>query len=144
MTGRMRTLRGTVSANSQKQLITADGNLTVGYTVRRFYAWPTVATVSSDWHAILSLDYDATATMSAGDNRQIGWMWEGGATAGAYNFEAAGILDPDHIIIEDLHILNTSAPGIELNYLVILEERILTESQAVVSLIKTRSQDDSR
>lgn len=138
---RTRTLRGTVAAGDVKQLIQADGNLNQGYRVLAFYAWPTTATAASDWSLVLAMDYDSVSTMDAGDNRQIGWMFSGSS---AFNFDRAGVLDPEHIVIEDLYALNTSSPSLTLNYLVVLQEMELSDVQSVTQLIKKRSQDDER
>ena len=50
------------------------------------------------------------------------------------------VVDPEHVIIQDLYIRNI-ADTEQANYLIVLEEQNLTEDQAVLQLIKEVSQD---
>lgn len=138
---RIRTLRGTIEAGTIKQLIQADGNLNIGFKVIKFYVWPQTSQNASQWHCVLGLDGDVPPTMDAGDNRQIGWIGEG---TQLYMFEGNGILDPNHLVMEDLYLSNTSAPTITLNYLVFIQPMKVSDDEAVMSLIKSRSQDVER
>jgi hypothetical protein len=138
-----RTLRGRVFSNSIKQLINSNGLLDDGWVVEKWFVWPRSSAVNADIHAVLSLDYDAPTDMRAEDNRQIGWGWLP-ATGSAYNFGESALLDPDHLVLQDLYISNTSAPPVELNYLIFLRRESVSDTQAVMSLIKSRSQDDRR
>jgi hypothetical protein len=55
------------------------------------------------------------------------------------------IIDPDHVVIMDLWVLAyTNGSDDRVNYLVELEPIELTDDQAILSLIKERSQDDLR
>lgn len=139
---KLRTLRGQVNAGEIKQLIQADGNLNVGFKVLEFFVWPQQSTISSQWHAVLGLDGDTPATlMLGGDNRQIGWAGNGNEF---YLFDGKGVLDPDHLVMEDLYLTNTSTPNIPLNYLIMIQPMRVSDDTAVMSLIKSRSQDVER
>jgi hypothetical protein len=57
------------------------------------------------------------------------------------------VIDPDHIVVRDLYIqgqiLSSGGSGV-INYLIELEAVELSDDQAVLALIKERSQDDWR
>lgn len=140
----IRTLRGRITANSVKQLIQADGMLNHGYRVLSFYAWPSNVANFADWWVSLGLDADMDQNMNAEDNRQIGWTWAGNFSPTNAVNNAPAILDPDHIVIEDLWMrsTNSGAEPVGLNYLVVVERVSLTDDETVMQLIKQRSQDD--
>lgn len=143
----LRTLRGTVGNAETKRLIVDDGRLTHGYKVVRFEIFPVdVSSGAADCTGVLSLDYDgATEEWHAFDNRQIGWA--SSSLGGPYSVtNKSEIIDPDHIVIQDLWIQAYSSVGANprINYLIQLEPRNITENEAILSLIKERSQDDLR
>jgi hypothetical protein len=63
--------------------------------------------------------------------------------SGALEGGQISVIDPDHVIIQDLWIRNENAVD-EVNYLIELEPVDLNDDQAILSLIKERSQDDLR
>lgn len=130
------TLRGRLSTLEVKRLITDDGVTTHGHRILAFYLWPSD---SNSVQGVLGLDYDITHIPNAGDNRQVAW-----AGADTQSFAPFNIIDPDHIVIQDLYISATHGGGGEINYLVVLEPVHLSEDEAVLQLIKERSQDDLR
>jgi len=138
-------LRGQVTHNEVKRLIVDDGRLNHGYKVTRFVVFPLRADISTqDVQGTLALDYDgAILDWNAGDNRQIGWASQG---IGASRDMTVGfsILDPDHVVIRDLYIYGSGSGNVDVNYLIELETIELTEDQAILTLIKERSQDDLR
>jgi hypothetical protein len=79
--------------------------------------------------------------MDASDNRQIGWARE--TTTATTRLQSRAIIDPDHVVVQDLWISNLSTNG-PANYLIILEARELNDNESVLQLIKERSQDDPR
>jgi len=137
------TLRGRVDPNTTKRLILNDGRLTHGMIVKEFYVWTISLASGDDVDCILSLSGDVTAEMDASINTQIGWARET-TTAGSRTL-GSSIIDPDHIVVQDLWISNlTTVAGSEANYLVILESKELTDNESVLQLIKERAQDDPR
>jgi hypothetical protein len=49
------------------------------------------------------------------------------------------IIDPDHLITNELHVVNTAAQAI--SYMVVLEQKSITADEEVLSIIKEKSQD---
>jgi hypothetical protein len=141
-----RTLRGQFIEGETKRLIVDDGRLNHGFKVVRFVISGDPASSGNDAWATLSLDYDAPANWDWGDNRQIGWASTN--VQGTAGLEPPfSVLDPDHVVIMDLYIQGTvgGAGGSSLiNYLIELEPMELTDDQAILTLIKERSQDDLR
>jgi hypothetical protein len=139
-----RTLRGQFIEGETKRLIVDDGRLNHGYKVVRFVIAGDPNSSANDAWATLSLDYDAPATWNWGDNRQIGWASTN--VQGTAGLEPPfSVLDPDHIVIMDLYIQgNVASAGGIINYLIELEPMELTNDQAILTLIKERSQDDLR
>jgi hypothetical protein len=141
-----RTLRGIVDSGVNKRLIVDDGRLNHGYRVVRFEIFPVdVASGASDCSGVLSLDYDGTTEeWRADDNRQIAWSSTTMSTIYSLN-NKTDIIDPDHVVIMDLWVLAyTNGSDGRINYLVELEPVNLTDDQAILALIKERSQDDLR
>lgn len=135
-----RTLRGRVDAQTVKRLIVDDGQFNNGMKVKEFYVWAISQASGDDPGCSLGLDYDLGSSWDASDNRQI--AWSGQTTTATTRMMQFSLIDPDHIVITDLYINNFST--VEANYLVILEPVTLTDDQAVLALIKERSQDDLR
>lgn len=135
------TLRGRVDQLSVKRLIIDDGMLNMGHRVVEFHLW-VVGGISSgnDVEAALAIDYDAKPTWDASDNRQIGWA--GMTTTNTTRMMQWSLLDPDHIVIRDLYLNNFGSDP--ANYLIVVEPVTLSDDEAVLQLIKERSQDDSR
>lgn len=143
---RRRTLRGQFVEGTTKRLIVDDGRLTHGYRVVSFVAVGVPSASGSNAYATLSLDYDAPLAWDFGDNRQIGWSSTN--LPNLSGLEAPfSLLDPDHIIINDLYIqgqVGGSGGTAVINYLIEIEPVQLTDDQAILALIKERSQDDLR
>ena len=137
---KVRTLRGRVNGTAVKRLIVDDGRLNHGYKVTAFHVWATSIASGDDPACSLGLDFDMNGSWDASDNRQIAWA--GQTTTSTTRMMQFDLIDPDHIVIMDLYINNFSIA--EANYLVILEPVELTDDEAILSLIKERSQDDLR
>jgi len=139
-----RTLRGQVVEGTNKRLVVDDGRLTHGYKVVRFVIACDPGSSAFDAYGTLSLDYDSSKTWNWGDNRQIGWASTNiVSTAGAN--APFSVIDPDHVVIQDLWIQGQVSTGTGtdvLNYLIELEPVTLTNDQSIITLIKERSQDD--
>lgn len=141
---KVRTLRGKVPTNQGvRRLIMDDGNPTHAYKVVDFRILSIDPSNSAgDCFGTLALDEDGARTWDLGDNRQIGWA--GQTMIGSAAPDATmHVIDPDHIVVRDLYVFGfgTGAePGYQ--YLVTLEQVDITMDQAVLALIKERSQDD--
>jgi len=142
-----RTLRGQFPEGENRRLIVDDGRLNHGYKVVGFYvAGDGALSAGNDVVATLSLDYDAPFTWNWGDNRQIGWASNNIDSLSGHSAPFS-VLDPDHVVIMDMYIQGQtgSAGGTGVvNYLIELEPVELSNDQAILSLIKERSQDDLR
>jgi hypothetical protein len=144
---RTHTMRGRVAYGEPKRLILDDGQFTRAHRVVALYTFPNSITggVSEEADITLSLDYDPAPNWNASDNRQIGWAgFRNGATASTETLNAWSLIDPDHIVVRDLYIINNNSLSSATNYMVVLEEVTINENEAVLALIKERSQDDIR
>jgi hypothetical protein len=143
---RRRTLRGIVESGVVKRLIVDDGRLNHGYRVVRFEIFPVdMASAAADCSGVLALDFDgSTQEWRADDNRQVAWSSTTMSTSYSLN-NKTDIIDPDHVVIMDLYVqAYTNGSDDRINYLIELETVDLTDDQAILSLIKERSQDDLR
>lgn len=135
----LHTLRGRVLASSKKTLIIDDGRLNHGFKVKEFHVW--------------GVDYDSLAQMTlcinennvgadwdASNGSQIAWSAQAGAIAPPPMMAHFSLIDPNHVVIQDLVINNFGTT--DGNYLVILEQIKLSDDQAIIALIKERQQDD--
>ncbi len=135
---RTRTLRGRVDSLETKRLILDDGQFNQGMKVKEFHVFSRGQGTSEDPSCILGLDYDLGNDYDASDNRQIGWA--GQSTSDGSRIMTFSLIDPDHVVLRDLYIYNIrNEPG---NYLIILEPVSLSDDEAILQLIKERSQDD--
>tara|TARA_Y100000401_G_scaffold67548_1_gene54086 strand:- start:434 stop:856 length:423 start_codon:yes stop_codon:yes gene_type:complete len=139
---RTRTLRGQLTDTVVKQLVVDDGRLTNGYIVKEFYVWVDGGGTEGVY-AVLGKEYDMTSGGDASDSRQIAWAGNAWSTAGQPTATSFNVIDPDHVILKDLYIQRIN-PADACNYLVVLEPRGLSNDQAILQLIKERSQDDER
>lgn len=139
---RIRTLRGRLTDNQPRRIIVDDGRPNHGYKVTKFHVWCDPF-AGDGVFATLGLDYDMLPGARADDNRQIAWggnaftSSSGTLTAGLYS-----IIDPDHVVITDLYVRSINSEG--TNYLIEVEPIVLNDDQAILALIKERSQDDIR
>ena len=144
---RIRTLRGQLAEGVVKRLIVDDGRLNHGYKVVKFIcSTDPTQTTPSNVAATLSLDYDAVSGWNWADNRQIAW-----SSTTTYTQSEVGapfsLIDPQHVVIMDLYIQGQvfSSGGSDVyNYYIELVPIDLTDDQAILTLIKERSQDDIR
>jgi len=129
---RTRTLRGQLQNIGRRLLVVDDGRFNHGYRLKGFFAWPSVAGGPVD--ACLATSSGGATAQDAGNGLQIGWVM---SNSGNLDTTAA-LIDPDHIIIEDLFIQsNVAAPT---NYVIVLEMIEVSTNQAIASLIKERAQ----
>jgi|TARA_R110002110_G_C13366931_1_gene709954 hypothetical protein len=142
-------------------------DLTRAWKVESFYLWPKsvraeIGTADGQFQISASLATDTIGSaafddvMSVEDNRQIGWISKG------YNLRAASsdfitsptglednqaIVDPDHIVNRNLFINfystsdSSTSPARDYNYLLILREVKVSESEAILQMVKGVAQD---
>lgn len=136
----IRTMRGRFEGLETVQIVVDDGNINRAYRVLEFRVFPTSVAGSRDVEATLALDYDASAAWDASDNRQIGWAAM--TTTNTTRIMDFSIIDPNHVVVRDLYVRsNSSDPG---NYMIVLEAMSISDDEAVLQIIKERSQDDRR
>lgn len=149
MSRKTRTLRGqitTVGGKADKQLILNDQLINRGMRVTGFFVWPEVYGAPAICNAILSYaQFPSDENMDSSDNRQIGWnFYECSAgippTSGAGYSPVTRIIDPDHIINRDLFVSLRGSTNQTWNYLVVTEGLTLTDSEAIITIIKENSQ----
>lgn len=143
-------------------------DLTRAWKVVSFYLWPKdirastgttegqlqlSASLSTD--IIGSVGFDDIANVT--DNRQIGWVQVGfnlrDASVSDFITKPTGLednqalLDPQHIVNRNLYVNVTTisdsatSPSRDYNYLCILEEMSVTESEAILQMVKGVAQD---
>jgi len=132
------TLRGRLPAQTTLRLIVDDGRYTHGMIVKEFYVWAKSQASGDDPECILTKETTTTNSMDAGDSNQIAWA--GITTTNATRLMTFGVVDPDHVITQDLFIRNI-ADIEDANYLVVLEPIVLTPDQGVLQLIKEVNQN---
>ena len=140
-------------------------DLTRAWKVESFYLWPdprAIAATDGQWQLSGSLATDeieaATfeSVQDVSDNRQIGWMSKGYNMRDASKDFISGptglednsaLMDPDHIVNRNLYINfysttdSDTSPQRGYNYLLILREVKVTESQAILQMVKGVAQD---
>tara|TARA_R110000822_G_scaffold105677_1_gene233527 strand:- start:83 stop:526 length:444 start_codon:yes stop_codon:yes gene_type:complete len=137
----IRTLRGLLSTTSQRvSLVVDDGRLNHGHRITSIRMWPARASQVGDITVVLATTgVAATTPMNAGNNGQIGWVYAAFGSGTSFEF----ILDPNHIIVEELVITGdwgvNFADGV--NYMITLEPIMLTDSESAVVQIKARQQN---
>ena len=142
MNNNIRTLRGRMT-QGQRRVVVDDGRPNHGYRVLDFRVFPTGVT-DAGLSGALATQYDSLGFCDGGDNRQIAWAFCSWNTSGtASNANEFAVIDPDHVIITDLYV-QALAPGETMNYLIIVEPITMTDDEAILRLVKERSQDDIR
>jgi hypothetical protein len=142
-------------------------DLTRAWKIESFYLWPkTVRAITGtgdgQFQMSASLATDEIGSvgfaeiMSVIDNRQIGWISKGYnlrdssddfITSPTGLVDNQAIMDPDHIVNRNLYINlyttsdNTASPEREYNYLLILKEVKVSESEAILQMVKGVAQD---
>lgn len=141
-----RTLRGQFVEGTATRLILDDGRLNHGHKIVNFFVAGDPSSGANDAYAVLSLDYDAPSSWDWGDNRQIAWASAPVDSTASIHL-GGNVVDPDHVVLQDLWINGIVGAGggtSVINYLVELELVQLTNDQSILTLIKERSQDDPR
>jgi len=158
-TGRVRTLRGQITATggkAEKNLILNDQLINNGLKVTGFFMWPQAVSTgqSRTCNGILSYAAlpDGNTLMDAGDNTQLGWAFYSQAASipstgpsvpdvnPSYSGFFNQLIDPDHIVNRDLFISLRNSTDATYNYLVVCEMLELSDDEAIITIIKENSQ----
>ena len=158
-TGIVRTLRGqlTIAAGTTQaklELILDDGRINVGYKIEFFRVWfpdaigDAVGQTQGGCNAVLQLDVSSVRSMNSADNRQIAWSTfnTGSQFNGPYFTET---IDPEHIVVRDMQITIPECTSQQIllgnsqtiNYFIEMHEYDITDTEAIISIIKEESQD---
>jgi len=149
---RKRTLRGSIthaSGELKRKLIIDDGRTNYGLKVLEFHVWADLSHQSAFGSFGLALDVvamPASDIFDAGDNRQIAWATWGYADAISYSMDLPqfNLVDPDHVVNRDLYFFGKgSHEPVVWNYMIVCEEYILSDDEAIVQIIKETSQNTS-
>ena len=143
--GKVRTIRGQItipglSAVGRKNIVLSDGLINLGLKIKSFQVWPVDFT--NTMSVIMSYESLPTGTLAnASDNRQFGWFEKSATT----NQNQPLMLDPDHIVNRDLFLQITKIgvvlpTDIVFNYLIEVQVVVLTDDEAIISIIKETSQ----
>jgi len=149
--GRTRTLRGSFKepiSDLKRQLILDDGRNNHGLKIKSFQMWTDVTNPDVFLSASLALEETPSGLpfFDADDNRQIAWVsgaWITSAPNAATSIPFVSIIDPNHIVKGSLFIRAFGSANIIWNYLIVCEEYTLSDDEAIISLIKERSQNVS-
>lgn len=128
------TIRGQLSAAATERLILDDGVFTQGHRVKSIHI---IGPNNGANSATCVLHYSSTPApeISISDGDQIGWaLWNTDTTNGERLFT---LIDPDHVITQDLHITSLDAAA---GFLIEIEPVELTEAQGVLQLVKAKRQ----
>jgi hypothetical protein len=140
------TLRGQFTEGETKRLILDDGRITHAMKVVSFIIAPDVTGAGNDAMATLSLESSGGLTWDWGDNRQIAWASTNAISVSGIEAPYS-VIDPDHLVIQDLFIQGQVGGGggnSLINYLIELEAVEITSDQSILQMIKERSQNASR
>jgi hypothetical protein len=138
-----RTLRGQFTEGTTKRLVVDDGRLNNGYRITQFVVSGEPSSSANDAYATLSLDPNSPLVWDWSDNRQIAWASTNIVSTSGAN-TAFELVDPNHVVLQDLYIqgqVSTSGGTAPINYLVVLEPISLSDDEAILTLIKERSQN---
>jgi hypothetical protein len=145
---RIRTLRGSFKesiGDLKRQLILDDGRHNHGLKILSFKMWTDQSNADQYISASLSLDTieGSVPFFDAEDNRQIAWFTTAQQTTGPTAFAAQPVcvIDPNHIVNEGLFLRAFGTANVIWSYLITAEEYDLTDDEAVITLIKERSQN---
>jgi hypothetical protein len=155
------TLRGIIPMHTQLneglRIPLDNGSFTDNYRVVWMEIWPNSGPLAGAWtsslaganilYVTLATDEDGLGRQNLEDNRQIGWACASGQLTVGQKVE---LLDPDHVIVEDLWIgaymmdtsdNSTDVTAVPVQYLIHLDTHTSTEAEGVMQLVKERSQN---
>lgn len=130
------TLRGTLTLPMTEPVRKTlfNGSFTNNFKVVDIQIFPSVI-LNNDAMVILHFDNVLKANASAKDNAQFGWA----------NIDALAqdwsYVDPDHVIVNDIHISAIAAAPGDVNYVIKLERITTSLSQSILDEVKNRQQN---
>lgn len=130
------TLRGTLTLpmTAPRRSALFNGSFTQNFKVVDIQIFPSTI-VNNDTTVILHFDDNLKVEASAKDNSQFGWATTDGLA------QDWSYVDPDHVIINDIHLSAiSSAPG-TVNYVIKLERITTSLSQSILDEVKNRQQN---
>lgn len=131
------TLRGTMLATEpSRQLVVDDGRYRHGFVISSFRVWGGPSVEGSNVSAVLSRSSTAVTTMNA--NQSPIFAWAATINDTTNGFTEWNILDPEHVVNEELHLHNVN--GTLVNYLIIMHDLTMSDEQGVLQLVKNQSQ----
>ena len=134
---RTHTLRGRIAGNTKSRLIVDDGRFNHALVVKEFYIFAKDGV--DDPQVVLALsETNVGSEFDASNSNQIGW---GIVAQSNTQTTYRSIIYPDHVIVGDLVISNVTA--VPANYLIVLESKTISDDEAILQLIKERSQNVS-
>lgn len=133
------TLRGVVLDANTSKLIFNSPEDNIGWIVESFYVWSwnMDANLYSAGKLVKGSVTNISFTNSdVQDSRVIAWSQTSGGVAES---SAINIIDPQHLITNELYVVNLS--GQAISYLVNLKRVQITNDQEIMSIIKERQQN---
>lgn len=130
------TLRGTLTLPMTEPVRKTlfNGSFTKNFKVVDIQIFP-AAIINNDALVILHFDNNLKLLASAKDNAQFGWA----------NIDALAqdwsYVDPDHVIVNDIHISGIAAIAGDINYVIKLERITTNLSQSILDEVKNRQQN---
>ena len=135
------TIRGSMADASTKKIALFDGRFDTGWMITDFV----IATANPDdgaedgW-ARLSTEENTSDAWDWSDQTSIAWAVSETRVAGSPVFGRT-IVDPDNIIVEDLHIYCKSISGNDkINYMITMQKYDLTDWQGALAMVRNKSQ----
>ena len=152
-----RVLRGQISTSTfeeatfgSKRLIIDDGNFNDGWRIVKFCiggdgsnSAEIIARLCTEDLASVHAGGTTTFAWNWGDSRELAWASTRSTSQSTWGGWES-VIDPDHVVLKDLYIDVNCNLNVNVNYLVEIERVELTDNQAVLTLIRERSQDDER
>jgi len=135
------TLRGRLAGDEIRRLIIDDGRLTHAMRVVSMEVFPVSVSGGNDIQVTLSLSNEFPLPFDASSNAQIGWgtWWSDASAKHDWTY-----VDPNHLVVRELYIKNTSPNSAQANYVIKLEAMDISEDESILQLIKENQQGDPR
>lgn len=119
-----------------------DGRFDTGYVVTQVEIAPgTWASDTADCFLICSTQEDTTLNAfnpDWGQNTQIAWAAMTTLTSEELSSAMYNVIDPDNLIVEDLHIAVRGDQG--TNYMIRLDKYDFSDDKGVLAMVRNRSQ----
>jgi len=135
------TVRGILNDQTSKRIQLFDGKFDTGYVITDFViATNNPNDASEDCWARLSTVGNTSDNWDWSDQTSIAWaVSENRVTASPVL--ARTIIDPDNLVIEDLHIYASSAGSHDrVNYLITMQKYDITDWKGALTMVRNKSQ----